>query len=88
MTDAIKQAIEYIDSVPDDRGNAGHIDRDQLIAALRAQPDHIGDANKMVDHSELVKLAREVAEWHLEDGDECGVTARALVKEIDALEGK
>ena len=44
MPDAIKQAIEYIDSVPDDRGNAGHIDRDKPVAALRAQPAIKNDA--------------------------------------------
>lgn len=38
MTDAIQMAIEYIESVPDDRLNAEHIDREWLIAALRAQP--------------------------------------------------
>ena len=38
MNDAIKQAIEYIDSVPDDRQQVTHIDREKLIEALRAQP--------------------------------------------------
>ena len=43
MSEAIKLAIEYIDNVPDDRGQATHIDRADLmaaLAALRAQPNH------------------------------------------------
>jgi hypothetical protein len=33
----------------------------------------------------LLPLAREVAMWHVGDGDECGVTARELIERIDAL---
>ena len=32
---AMRMALEYVESVPDDRYNAEHIDRDALITALR-----------------------------------------------------
>ena len=32
---------------------------------------------------ELLTKAREVAEWHVSDGDECGVLARIVMAHID-----
>jgi hypothetical protein len=40
--EALKLALDYIESVPDDRYNAEHIDRDALITAIKealAQPE-------------------------------------------------
>ena len=40
--EALKQALEYVDLVPDDRYNAEHIDREALVAAIEealAQPE-------------------------------------------------
>ena len=37
--------------------------------------------------AELLMRARECAEWHVGDGDECGTHARALMADIDALLG-
>jgi hypothetical protein len=34
MIEVLKQALDYIDSVPDDRDRVGHIDRGALILAL------------------------------------------------------
>jgi len=35
MIEAMKQAIDYIENVPDDRDNVGHIDRKSLALSLR-----------------------------------------------------
>ena len=35
MIEVLKQAIDYIDNVPDDRDNVGHIDRSALVLSLR-----------------------------------------------------
>ena len=35
MIEAMKQAIDYIENVPDDRDNVGHIDRKSLVLSLR-----------------------------------------------------
>jgi len=35
ITDTLKLALDYIESVPDDRYNAEHIDRDALITAIK-----------------------------------------------------
>ena len=34
---------------------------------------------------ELMAKAREVAEWHVGDGDECGTLARIVIAKIDSL---
>jgi len=34
MIEVLKQAIDYIENVPDDRDSAGHIDRDALVLSL------------------------------------------------------
>ena len=34
MLEVLKQAIDYIENVPDDRDGVGHIDRDALVVAL------------------------------------------------------
>jgi hypothetical protein len=34
--------------------------------------------------AEAIVLARTIAEWHLEDGDECGIIARRLFDIIEA----
>jgi hypothetical protein len=34
MIEVLKQAIDYIENVPDDRDSVGHIDRDALILSL------------------------------------------------------
>jgi len=34
MLDVLKQAIDYIENVPDDRDNVGHIDRKALVLSL------------------------------------------------------
>jgi len=42
MIEVLKQAIDYIENVPDDRDGVGHIDRHALVAALKerlAQPE-------------------------------------------------
>jgi hypothetical protein len=42
MIEVLKQAIDYIENVPDDRDSVGHIDRHALVAALKerlAQPE-------------------------------------------------
>jgi hypothetical protein len=44
MIEILKQAIDYIENVPDDRDGVGHIDRHALVAALKeqlAQPEPI-----------------------------------------------
>jgi len=44
MIEVLKQAIDYIENVPDDRDGVGHIDRHALVAALKerlAQPEPI-----------------------------------------------
>jgi len=35
MIEVLKQAIDYIENVPDDRDGVGHIDRHALVAALK-----------------------------------------------------
>ena len=35
MLEVLKQAIDYIENVPDDRDNVGHIDRKALVLSLR-----------------------------------------------------
>ena len=35
MIEAMKLAIDYIENVPDDRDNVGHIDRKSLVLSLR-----------------------------------------------------
>ena len=37
MIEVLKQAIDYIENVPDDRDGVGHIDRHALVAALKAR---------------------------------------------------
>jgi len=37
MIEILKQAIDYIENVPDDRDGVGHIDRHALVAALKAR---------------------------------------------------
>ena len=37
--------------------------------------------------AELLMRAKECAEWHIGDGDDCGTKARALIADIDALLG-
>ena len=34
LSEVLKQAIDYIENVPDDRDSVGHIDRDALVVAL------------------------------------------------------
>ena len=34
MLEVMKQAIDYIENVPDDRDSVGHIDRSALVVAL------------------------------------------------------
>ena len=41
-------------------------------------------AGSVVVTRALLLLARDCAEWHIEDGDECGTQARAVVYAIDA----
>ena len=31
----------------------------------------------------ILLLARECCEWHIEDGDACGLIAREVIEEID-----
>lgn len=40
-----------------------------------------------VARAKLLSRARECAEWHVGDGDECGTHARAVMADIDALLG-
>lgn len=57
----------------------------QLVTWLRAnRPDLIQPINASV---ELLMRARECAEWHVCDNDDCGIHARAVMADIDAILG-
>jgi len=72
MTDLIKgsrMALEYVESVPDDRYNADHIDRDALITALRQaleqQQDEPVARLKVADEpcNQVMALGQMMREW-------------------------
>ena len=48
---------EWFDQIDEELQSEIKTEISEAIAALRAQPAHSGDASKMVDHSELVKLS-------------------------------
>jgi hypothetical protein len=42
-------------------------------------------AEKQMSNDALLAKCREIAMWHTQDGDECGVLARAVIAEIDVI---
>jgi hypothetical protein len=76
MIEVLKQAIDYIENVPDDRDSVGHIDRHALVAALKerlAQPHEttLKEFNQLIhDDPKYHTWAKEKALQALHDENE------------------
>ncbi len=58
---------------PDVSGTGYTLVREAFAAGRATRPEE----------GEIKALAREVAMWHIGDGDECGTTARRLIALLD-----
>jgi hypothetical protein len=74
--------------------------RTELIASIRSRvdlmdryvqggaPEELTEALEALQRDdELLKKCRQIAEWHASDGDDCGILAREVMREIDQLFG-
>lgn len=62
--------------------------KDTISGAIFEEMGVLSRALLSLNPQELLTLAREVAEWHVQDGDECGVIARRLIALLDKSEAQ
>jgi hypothetical protein len=62
--------------------------KDTISGAMFEELGMVSRALLSLKPQELLTLARTVAEWHVQDGDECGKIARRLIALLDNSEAQ